>query len=61
MLYWPDHLSMFRNYVPIRIDMQVLSNRRTKMNTAFAALSVWMFTLASWPMQTLGKHGVTVN
>ena len=34
MLYWPDHLSMFRNYVPIRIDMQVLSNRRTKLNRA---------------------------
>ena len=33
-----------------------IPNRRTKRNTAFAALLVWMFALASGAMQTLGKH-----
>lgn len=36
--------------------MQTLSNRRTKRNTAFAALLVRMFALASRPMRTLGEH-----
>lgn len=47
--------------VPLRIDMQTRSNKRTQRNTAFAALLVWMLTLASGSMQMLGKPGAALN